>query len=73
MRKLIITVILTILSSLGWVGGLILLALIAAGLYGYVENIVKFAHMTLTGHEPEFILRLIGILTGIVGAVVGYF
>jgi hypothetical protein len=54
--------------------GLVLLiaAVIAAGV-GYVLNIVKLFHITdLGSHAGEFIIRVVGVLTGIVGAVVGY-
>ena len=56
------------------VGALVVLALVVAGLYGYVENILKLCHLPgVEGHMGEVVVRVIGVFTGIVGAVAGYF
>jgi hypothetical protein len=54
------------------VGALVVLALVVAGLYGYLDNILKFfdliRHDSLGG-----LVRLVGILLPPVGAIAGYF
>jgi len=42
--------------------------------YGYVMNIVKlFSIESIDAHVGEFAIRLIGVFTGVVGAIAGYF
>ena len=52
----------------------LLFAAVIAAVVGWVWNIVKLFHMTDVGnHIGELIIRLIGVFTGIIGAIVGYF
>lgn len=51
----------------------VIVAAIAA-VIGYVMNIVKLFKMTNVSDQlGEFVVRLIGVLTGVVGAIAGYF
>jgi hypothetical protein len=63
------------LSSLGVISTLTFLALAAAGVCGYIWNIVKLIHHVqgVGGIDTEFVLRVVGICTGLVGAIYGYF
>lgn len=52
----------------------IVLSGVAAGLYGYVWNIIKLFEISDAGsHIGELIIRVIGVFTGIIGAIAGYF
>lgn len=52
-------------------GVLIVITLAAAGLYGWIANIISL----IAGNEPlgKLIARAIGILAAPLGAVLGYF
>lgn len=52
------------------------LALIGAGLYGYVWNIVTLIHHAsapLTSIDVLLVLRVLGIFVAPLGAILGYF
>lgn len=56
----------------GIVGLTVMVVAWVAAIYGYVENIIKLVHMdhVLTG---EGVVRIVGVFTGLIGAIAGYF
>jgi hypothetical protein len=53
--------------------GVMVIVMVIAAVVGWVWNLVKLFHMTDVGnHVGELVIRLIGVFTGLVGAVVGY-
>lgn len=55
-------------------GFLSIFGVIIAALVGYVWNIVKIFQMgDVSAHVGELVIRLIGVFTGIIGAIAGYF
>lgn len=61
-------------ASAGLVGLIAASAVVIAAIYGYVENILKlFSIEHVDGHVGEVVIRIVGIFTGLVGAIAGYF
>lgn len=60
--------------SFNIIGFLSIFGVAIAALVGYVLNIVKVFQIPDAGsHIGELIIRVIGIFTGIIGAIAGYF
>ena len=54
--------------------GLLVIVTVIAAVVGYIWNIVKlFGIEKIDGNMGEVVIRIIGIFTGIVGAIAGYF
>jgi uncharacterized membrane protein YagU involved in acid resistance len=49
------------------------LSIIAAFIYGWVANVVKFIHMLDGSVTNMFIARIVGIFAVPLGAILGYF
>lgn len=56
----------------GIVGMLVLISFICAGIYGWVENIIKLVHIADLPITGMFILRVVGIFLAPLGALLGY-
>lgn len=56
------------------IGMLGAVVIVLAAVYGYVENLLKLFRIEhINGHIGEVTVRVVGVFTGLVGAVAGYF
>ena len=55
------------------IGYLIGFGIVAAGLVGWIMNIVSIAHANFSDINGMLILRVVGIFVAPLGAVLGYF
>lgn len=55
------------------IGGLIVIAIWIAVIYGWIANIVDIIHTVSDPITGMFILRCVGIIVAPVGAIMGYF
>lgn len=63
----------TIYDDFAYLIALVAVCAITIGsIYGWVENIVKLLHLTITPVTGEVILRIAGIFVPPLGAVMGY-
>ena len=55
------------------IGGLIIIAIWIAAIYGWIANIVDIIHTVSDPITAMFILRCFGIIAAPLGAILGYF
>lgn len=63
-------------STAAGLGGLLIIALWLAAIVGYVMNAFKLVNLAFNVPHPgtgELIVRIVGVFTGIIGAIAGYF
>lgn len=63
-------------STVAGLGGLLIIALWLGAIVGYVMNAYKLVNLAFNVPNPnigELIVRIIGVFTGIIGAIAGYF
>jgi len=57
-----------------FLGVVLLTTAVLGAIYGYIENILKLCRIEhVDGHVGEVIVRIVGVFTGVVGVVAGYF
>lgn len=58
--------------QVGFAGMLISMAIVLAGVGGWVWNIVKLVNTSFTGNETMVIARAVGIFVAPLGAILGF-
>lgn len=57
--------------------GFVFVILWLVGIIGWIWNLVKLVHVGFSAnagdHVFEIVIRIIGVVTGVVGAIIGYF
>lgn len=61
-------------ATAGFISLFLVFAVVIGAIYGYIENILKLCRIEhVDGHIGELVIRIVGIFTGVVGVVAGYF
>ena len=61
------------LNGVGVLTMVTVLCILCAALTGYILNIIKLFGLFHEGFTVELLIRLVGVFTGIVGCIAGYF